>query len=71
MLAADVSQGLPPSQRVTAKTGTSALNHGQKETPAVGRGEERKWRVRSAVVFVELASLAISQGWICRAKMPH
>ena len=31
----------------------------------------RKTFERLAVVFVELASLAISQGWIGRAEMPH
>ena len=54
------------------KTGTSVLNHRQKETPPPrAGGEERKWLLRSAVVFVELASLAISQGRIGRAQMPH
>ena len=54
------------------KTGTSALNHRQKETPRQEQGgEERNWLLRLAVVFVELASLAISQCRIGRAQMPH
>ena len=54
------------------KTGTSALNHRQKETPRQEQEEiESKWLLHLAVVFVELASLAISQGRIGRAQMPH
>ena len=54
------------------KTGTSALNHRQKETPRQEQEEiESKWLLRLAVAFVELASLAISQGRIGRAQMPH
>ena len=54
------------------KTGTSVLNHRQKETPRQEQEEiESKWLLRLAVVFVEPASLAISQGRIGRAQMPH
>ena len=40
----------------------------QKETPALA-GDAHQGLERLALVFVQLASLALSQGWIGRAKV--
>ena len=48
----------------------SALTHRQKETPALA-GDAHQGLERLALVFVQLASLALSQGWIGRAKVAH
>ena len=59
------------SSRVAAKSNGSFSVALQAKKTAKGRGEERKSPENLAVVFVDLASLAIGQGWIGRAEMPH
>ena len=49
----------------------SDLFNRQKEPPAVGRGDVHEALGRLTAVFVKLASVALSQGWIGRAKVAH
>ena len=44
---------------------------GKQTPPRIRQGDPNECLESLAVVFVELASLALSQGWIGRAKVAH
>ena len=62
-------QGFPPSCSQSNESFRVALQVKKKPPPKQGLKAQKPEGL--AVVFVELASLAIDQGWIGRAEMPH